>query len=206
MKRWQATGKGFEILLDDGTKVTANRLILALGPWFKATMESLGVSIRVQRNVQVWYSPSSSDYAHPGFPAFLVGRRDLPAPLYGFPDFGNGVKAAFHGFGDITNAKQIDRAINQLTDVGPVARAMDTWMPGAAATFREAKVCMYTLTPDENFVIDRHPEHANLILCGGFSGHGFKFAPVIGEIAAALALDGESRHDIGFLSLRRFAR
>ena len=79
-------------------------------------------------------------------------------------------------------------------------------MPGAAKTLREAKPCMYTLTPDENFVIDHHPEHANLILCGGFSGHGFKFAPVIGEIGAELALDGGSDRGIDFLSLRRFRR
>ena len=78
-------------------------------------------------------------------------------------------------------------------------------MPGATGTFREAKPCMYTLTPDGNFVIDRHPKHAGVILCGGFSGHGFKFAPVIGEIGADLALEGGSRHDIEFLSLRRFA-
>jgi glycine/D-amino acid oxidase-like deaminating enzyme len=82
---------------------------------------------------------------------------------------------------------------------------MDQWMPGAAANFRAAKACMYTLTPDHDFVIDRHPEHPNLVLCGGFSGHGFKFAPVVGEIAADLALNGGTRHDIGFLSLRRFA-
>ena len=79
-------------------------------------------------------------------------------------------------------------------------------MPGGAQTLREAKPCMYTLTPDENFVIDHHPDHKDLILCGGFSGHGFKFAPVVGEIAAELALDGESRHGIQFLSLRRFQR
>jgi glycine/D-amino acid oxidase-like deaminating enzyme len=77
-------------------------------------------------------------------------------------------------------------------------------MPGAAANFREAKPCMYSLTPDSHFVIDRHPAHANVVLCGGFSGHGFKFAPVIGEIAAELALEGVSRHQIDFLSLKRF--
>jgi N-methyl-L-tryptophan oxidase len=83
---------------------------------------------------------------------------------------------------------------------------MEEWMPGAAAKFREAKPCMYSLTPDSNFVIDRHPQHPNVILCGGFSGHGFKFAPVIGEIAADLALGGQSRHRIDFLSLKRFGR
>jgi glycine/D-amino acid oxidase-like deaminating enzyme len=82
---------------------------------------------------------------------------------------------------------------------------MDDWLPRAAAKLIDAKVCMYALTPDEHFVVDRHPEHDGLVLCGGFSGHGFKFAPVIGEIAADLALNGGTQHAIDFLSLRRFA-
>ena len=206
MESWHATGKGFELRLSDGTQVSASKLVLALGPWFQETLESLGVRIRVQRNIQAWFSPGSRAYDAPGFPAFLLNRRDLPAPLYGFPDFGDGIKAAFHGFGDLTDAKHVDREIDPARDVEPIARALEQWMPGAAKTLREAKPCMYTLTPDEHFVIDHHPEHANLILCGGFSGHGFKFAPVVGEIGAELALDGGSRHGIEFLSLRRFQR
>lgn len=204
MQSWHATGQGFGIRLSDGTPVSAKVLILALGPWFKETLESLGIPIRVQRNIQAWFSPATKAYDAPGFPAFLVDRRDLPAPLYGFPDFGDGVKAAFHGFGDLTDANQMKREVEPARDVEPIARALEQWMPGAASVLREAKPCMYSLTPDENFVIDRHPEHANLILCGGFSGHGFKFAPVVGEIGAELALDGGSRHGIGFLSLQRF--
>jgi sarcosine oxidase/N-methyl-L-tryptophan oxidase len=160
----------------------------------------------VQRNIQAWFSPGTHAYDAPGFPGFLVNRQDLPAPLYGFPDFGDGVKAAFHGSGDLTDANHVNREVDLVRDVEPIARALEQWMPGAAQTLREAKPCMYTLTPDEHFVIDHHPDHGNLVLCGGFSGHGFKFAPVIGEIGAELALDGGSRHVIEFLSLRRFRR
>jgi sarcosine oxidase len=206
MESWQANDRGFELSLSDGTRIAASKLVLSLGPWVQKTLEALGVPIRVQRNIQAWFAPGTHAYDAPGFPAFLVNRQGLPAPLYGFPDFGDGIKAAFHGFGDLTEPKDIDRAIDLVRDVQPIARAMEEWMPGAAGTLREAKPCMYTLTPDENFVIDHHPDHANLILCGGFSGHGFKFAPVIGEIAAELALDGGSRHGIEFLSLRRFLR
>jgi len=206
MESWQAAEQGFELELSDGTRISANKLVLALGPWFQQTLEALGVRIRVQRNVQVWFLPGTHAYDAPGFPAFLVNRRGLPAPLYGFPDFGDGVKAALHGFGDLTDAKHVNRQIDLARDVEPVARALEQWMPGGASAFREAKPCMYTLTPDEHFVIDHHPDHPGLILCGGFSGHGFKFAPVVGEIGAELALDGGSRHEIEFLSLRRFSR
>lgn len=206
MESWHATDKGFELRLSDGAQISARKLVLALGAWFQETLESLGVRIRVQRNIQAWFWPGTHAYDAPGFPGFLVTRQGLPAPLYGFPDFGDGIKAAFHGFGDLTNAKHVDREVDPARDVEPIARALERWMPAAAKTLREAKPCMYTLTPDENFVVDRHPDHANLILCGGFSGHGFKFAPVVGEIGAELALDGGSRLGIEFLSLRRFRR
>jgi sarcosine oxidase len=206
MESWQATDRGFELCLTDGARISANKLVLALGPWFQETLETLGVPVRVQRNIQAWFSPGTHAYDAPGFPAFLVNRRGLPAPLYGFPDFGDGIKAAFHGFGDLTDAEHLEREINLARDVEPVAQALEQWMPGGAKALREAKPCMYTLTPDENFVIDRHPDHPNLILCGGFSGHGFKFAPVVGEIGAELALGGGSRHGIEFLSLQRFRR
>ncbi|MEN3369267.1 MAG: sarcosine oxidase [Verrucomicrobiota bacterium] len=205
MERWEATSNGFDLHLADGRHVSASKLVLALGPWFREMLQSLGIPIRVQRNVQAWFSPATKVYDAPGFPAFLVDRPGLPAPLYGFPDFGDGVKAAFHGLGDLTEANQIDREVNFSRDIEPIVKAMEQWMPGATKTFRAAKPCMYTLTPDANFVVDRHPDHPNLILCGGFSGHGFKFAPVIGEIGADLALQGGSRHLIDFLSLRRFA-
>jgi sarcosine oxidase len=206
MRRWEAGEEGTTVVLDDGSRIAARTFVLSLGPWFKETLDTLGVPLRIQRNVQAWFSPSSNSYGADLFPAFLLDRAGLPAPLYGFPDFGDGIKAAFHGFGQLTTADKLDREVNLTRDVAPIAGAMEEWMPGAAAKFREAKPCMYSLTPDGNFVIDRHPRHPNVILCGGFSGHGFKFAPVIGEIAADLALDGGSRHQIDFLSLERFRR
>jgi sarcosine oxidase len=204
VRTWDVTDHDATIRLADGATVLAKKLILSLGPWFKEVLAELGVDLRVQRNVQVWFSPATNQYRAKRFPAFLLDRAGLPAPLYGFPDFGAGIKAAFHGFGDLTSADELQRDVDFERDVTPVTRALDDWMPGAAATFREAAPCMYSLTPDGHFVIDRHPAHANVVLCGGFSGHGFKFAPVIGEIAADLALDSGSRHQTDFLSLRRF--
>jgi sarcosine oxidase len=206
MSTWAAIPGGFAIQLADGTSVTSRVLVLSLGPWFKEVIERLGVSIRVQRNVQAWFRSSTDAYAAPHFPPFLLDRQGLPAPLYGFPDFGEGVKAAFHSFGEITDALHFDREVNTARDIEPIVQTMDQWMPGAAGTLCAAKPCPYTLTPDGNFVIDWHPDHPRLVLCGGFSGHGFKFAPVIGEIGADLALEKGSRHKIDFLSLRRFAQ
>lgn len=205
MTGWEATKDGFLTRLADGTTLASRALVLSLGPWFKETLEKLGVAIRVQRNVQAWFAPATDRYAAGRFPPFLLDRKGLPAPLYGFPDFGDGVKAAFHAHGALSDATHMAREVDAAQDIEPITRAMEQWMPGAAATLRAAKPCPYTLTPDGHFVVDRHPDHPGLILCGGFSGHGFKFAPVIGEIGADLALGQGSRHKIDFLSLRRFA-
>lgn len=204
VQKWEATPDGFEIFLGNGERVSAGALVLTIGPWLRETFAALGVPLRIQRNVQVWFTPESTVYQAPNFPAFLVDRAGLPAPLYGFPDFGDGVKAAFHGSQDFTTAEELDRAVDPVRDIEPLARVLEEWMPGATARRRDANVCIYSLTPDENFVVDRHPAHPRLILCGGFSGHGFKFASVIGEIGAELALEGGTRHEIDFLSLRRF--
>lgn len=206
MESWESGAAGFTIRLADGTTVITRALVLSLGAWFKDALEKLGVTVRVQRNVQIWFDPTMDIYAAPHFPPFLLDREGLPAPLYGFPDFGDGVKAAFHSHGDLTDAAHLNRGVDTARDIEPIMRAMDDWMPGAATALRSAKPCLYTLTPDGHFVVDRHPEHPRLILCGGFSGHGFKFAPVIGEIGADLALEQQTRHEIEFLSLQRFAR
>ena len=199
MKSWRATRNGFEILLNDDTTISARVLILALGPWFKAALESLGIPVRLQRNIQAWFSPRTDTYDAARFPAFLLERKGLAAPIYGFPDFGEGIKAAFHGHGDLTEVEHFDREIDPARDIDPLASCLEQWMPGAVGDLRDARPCLYSLTPDEHFVIDRHPGYENLILCGGFSGHGFKFAPVVGEIVSELALDGDRNTSSVFL-------
>ena len=204
MVAWEPVQDGVLLRLADGRRITARTVVLALGPWFQAALGSVGISLRLQRNVQVWFAPKIAGYAAPEFPAFLLDRAGLPAPLYGFPDFGDGLKAAFHGSGDFTDPQKLDREIEIARDVQPLVAAMEQWMPGAAGSVLSAKPCLYALTRDEHFVLGQHPDHPSVILCGGFSGHGFKFAPVIGEIAADLALDGGTRHQIEFLSPNRF--
>ena len=205
MMEWEETDGGFVVRCADQTTVETRRLVLSMGAWLKSALESLGLAIRVQRNVQAWFKPAHESLLAGAFPPYLVDRPGLPAPLYGFPDFGDGVKAAFHAHGELTDAAHFDREIDRARDVEPISQALETWMPGMTGEFLQAKACPYTLTLDGHFVVDRHPQNSDLILCGGFSGHGFKFAPVMGEICADLAFERKSRHDIEFLSIRRFS-
>src|SRR3972149_5843204 len=80
------------------------------------------------------------------------------------------------------------------------------YMPAASGPLLASTTCMYTMTPDGHFIIAFHPQHQNVVLACGFSGHGFKFAPVVGEILADLALLGRTEHDISLFALDRFAR
>lgn len=205
VRAWTSDGSRVTLALADGSKVEAAAIVLTTGPWIERELRELGIEIRVQRNVQLWFEPRTHAYDAGEFPAFLVDRAGLPAPLYGFPDMGDGVKAAFHGEGEYTTPAELQRSVDAGRDVKPVADALEAWMPGAAGRFLEAKACMYSLTADGNFVIDRHPRHPNVVLCGGFSGHGFKFASVVGEVAAQLVLNATPPYDLRFLSATRFA-
>ncbi len=197
------TDSTLNVQLADGAPVAASRLLVCAGPWW-TTFPDDAMPVRLQRNVQLWFRASSPAFFIGRCPAFMLDRAGLPHSLYGFPDYGAGVKAAFHGFGEtVDTPKDVDRAVHP-SDVEPVRDALTAWMPGSAAKCIEGRVCLYELTPDRDFVIGTHPNDSRVIVAGGFSGHGFKFASVLGEVLADLALDGGTRYDIDFLSPRRF--
>jgi sarcosine oxidase len=204
VERYASDRDAIAITLGDGSVVRTARLAICAGPWLARAFASLPFALRLQRNVQIWFRPANDAFSSDRFPAFFVERPEWPAPLYGFPDHGAGVKAALHAWGDDTTPDHLRRNID-ANDIARVRSVLDEWMPGAAQTSLEGKACMYALTPDRHFVIDRDPSDTRVVIAGGFSGHGFKFASVVGEIVADLAFDGGTRHPIGFLGLDRFA-
>ncbi len=198
--------KHLELRLGNGERVRVRKLALCGGSWLASRAEALGIEIAVTRKVQIWFAPDRrTDVSPARCPAFLLERAEVPGMLYGFPDVGDGVKASFHKGGAVTTLDAMDRTISDA-DVSPVRAALQTLIPGAGATVLGASVCAYDMTPDEHFAIGAHAANDDVIIVGGFSGHGFKFAPVVGEIVADLVADGGTRFDIDFLSPRRFAR
>ncbi len=195
---------GIVVSLGDGSHIRTARLVICAGPWLGEIARELALPLEVQRNVQLWFEPTTPAYDGERFPVFFLDRPGLPAPLYGFPDRGGGVKAALHAYGETTTAETLDREIHP-SDVTPVRAALDAFLPGAAGAYAAGKACTYTLTPDRHFIIDTHPADDRIVIAGGFSGHGFKFCSVVGEILADLASDGTTRRPIDFLRLRRFA-
>jgi sarcosine oxidase len=201
---WEAGDTGVRVTLDDGTHVDAERLALCAGPWFARVAPELRIPLFVERNVQFWFAPREREVVSPERLPIWCVQRDGARMLYGFPDFGDGVKAAHHGSGVEADPDALDRDVRD-DEIAAVGDQLAAFVPPAAGPFLRAAPCMYTNTPDEHFVIGRHPAHARVALAGGFSGHGYKFAPVVGEIVAALLADDDPAFSLELFSPSRFA-
>jgi glycine/D-amino acid oxidase-like deaminating enzyme len=137
-------------------------------------------------------------------PVFLF---ELPSGIfYGFPKLDeHGVKFAEHSGGrPVEDPLTVDRTIDADEECRLV-EVLSQLLPGVSSRVTQHAVCMYTMSPDEHFIVDRHPATANVVFAAGLSGHGFKFVPVLGQALADLALDGGTERPIDFLSLKRFA-
>ena len=178
-------------------------VVVCAGPWLEDL--DMGVPLQIERNVQHWFAPANNEFAFGRCPSFLFERDEWPHPLYGFPDYGFGVKAAFHGSGQYTRATDLDRRVHD-GDIEPVRNALQEALPGAAGSYVDGKACMYALTPDRHFVISPSTRDSRLIVAGGFSGHGFKFVPVVGEVVADMVVGAELDSRLEFLSATRFRR
>lgn len=184
-------------------RFTAARLVVTAGAWAGQLLADLGVRLEVRRKALMWHATSDGrTRADAGFPCYLF---ELPAGVfYGFPAIDErGLKAAEHSGGEVVaDPSLVDRSLRD-DDREPVEAFLAAHLPAAERPCREHAVCLYTMSPDEHFVVDRHPRHANVAFAAGLSGHGFKFAPVLGAALADLVIDGATQRSIGFLSLAR---
>lgn len=207
---WRARGDAVEVRTDRGL-YSAGRLIVSAGAWSAPLFADLKIALRVLRKAVFWFEPQTEVYrSDRGMPTFLF---DLPAAasapeavgcFYGFPQIdAGGVKVAEHSGGTVVDdPSQLDRQLDP-TDVARVNEFCRRHLPQLSNRLLRHSVCLYTMTPDGHFVVDRHPEHPQVALAAGLSGHGFKFVPVLGSILADLALDGRTSLPINFLSARR---
>jgi glycine/D-amino acid oxidase-like deaminating enzyme len=144
-------------------------------------------------------------YEHVASPGFIY---DLDEDFYyGFPRIdGRTIKIAGHRlFETMREPEEKDTAPMSKARIERLRDFVQNYLPCVVRpeVHRTAN-CIYTMTPDENFILDKHPKHPEIVIAAGFSGHGFKFAPVVGEIAADLAIEGQTRHAIDFMRLKRF--
>jgi len=203
---WASAGEGIEVVTNRG-RYTAGRLVLAAGPWLPRLLPDLELPLTIERQPLFWFEPTGSPelLAPDRLPVYIV-ELDAEYAFYGFPLLpGQGVKVARHHGGRPADPDTVDRQAS-AADEAEVRRFIDRYLPGAGGRRLDGRVCMYTNTPDFNFIIDVHPTDPRVLILSPCSGHGFKFASVIGVIAADLATEGGTRYPIEFLSLKRFAR
>jgi sarcosine oxidase len=201
---WDANDKGVRVTLADGAHVEAHRLAICAGPWFAHIAPDLGIPLRIERNVQFWFAPLDRDAVSPAHLPIYAVQRDGAAMFYGFPDFGDGAKVAHHRGGRDADPDALDRTVS-AGEIAIAHAALASFVPLAAGPFLRADPCMYSLTPDEHFVIGVHPRHPNVVVAGGFSGHGYKFTPVVGEIVGALLANADPGFSLDLFSPTRFA-
>jgi sarcosine oxidase len=202
---WDARESGVRVRTDRGI-VEADRIVLTAGAWSQDVARLPPGLVRGVRQALAWFQPSRPERFEPAaFPVFNLGLDG--EHFYGFPAFGiPGFKLGrydHHAPGGDPDG--IDREPT-LADEAPLREFAERYFPDAAGPTVALKTCLFEPSPDEHFLLDTHPETEHAIVGAGFSGHGFKFCSVVGEILAELAIDGETRHDIGFLRLDRFDR
>lgn len=206
VRSWRPARSGIEVMSDAGS-FSGGRLVLAPGAWAPDLLAGLPVPLTVERQVQVWFHRGDGTYLADGSPAFVWEDAAHPGGTicYGVPPVGAGagVKVGFHHGGTACTAGTMDREVRP-DEVAAVRDQVRRLLPGLSGRFLRAAACPYTNTPDEHFVIARHPAYERAAVACGFSGHGFKFAPVVGEILADLVIDGSTRHPIEAFDPGRF--
>jgi sarcosine oxidase len=188
----------------DAEVIEAGSVIVATGAWIGDFAPELKPHLKITRQVLGWFSPLEPSLFKPDCcPVFLLESEE--DACYGFPDFaGTGVKTASHREGLALPSAEDLVQDGSPADEAQIRRMLELAMPDANGPLRQMRACMYTRTPDDDFVIDLSPVDPRIVLASPCSGHGFKFASVIGEVLADLALGRASANDISRFQIRRF--
>ncbi|MQG63824.1 MAG: N-methyl-L-tryptophan oxidase [SAR202 cluster bacterium] len=200
---WGVRGDGVQVRTDRDT-YTAGRLVVTAGPWAANLVPELAAYAVPERQVMGWFQPKRPElYAAEAFPVFGVFTEE--GRYYGFPSHavpGFKIGRAHHLLQKV-DPDAIDREVHP-EDEDILRQVVNRYFPLAAGKLLDGKTCMYTNTPDEHFMIGTLDGQPQVSVAAGFSGHGFKFASVIGEIMADLAQNGATEHDINLFRLDRF--
>jgi len=203
---WSVEGDRVEVRTSKGA-YHAGHLVITAGPWANQSLHGL-FPLRVTRQVVAWIQPINgvAAFSPQNFPVFLCEDTQGGAPGYGFPAIdgpAGGVKASIHGSEIACTPETVDRSIHD-SDIQRIVLSLRVRIPALDGALVRAETCLYTMTPDEHFVIGTHPKFSCCTIACGFSGHGFKFAGVAGEILADFAIDGSTLYPIALFSPLRF--
>lgn len=204
---WDAHADGVTVRVGDAS-FTARQLVVTAGAWAGQMFPDLTPHLTVTREVMHWFQPDGDlvDFGPDRFPIYFwePPTGDI---FYGFPALDGdqgGVKIAIHHAGGTTTPDTADRDVSPM-DVARVRACLEGRIPALNGKWLEGAVCLYTNSPDEHFLLGTHPRYQNVHLAAGLSGHGFKFASVVGEILADLATQGAAQLPIDLFAPGRFS-
>jgi sarcosine oxidase len=198
-------GNRVEVTTDKNT-YTTRQLIISAGGWMTELLPELNLPLTVERQVLYWFKTNTSaekEHFSPDKLPIYIWEFAPGKMFYGFPDLGDGIKVAHHHAGEKTTPYTINREVSD-EEIESMKAVIGKYL-NITPDFNYSATCMYTNTPDENFIIDRHPQHANIIVASPCSGHGFKFASYTGKILSDMATGQPLEHDITMFSLARFS-
>ena len=201
---WKPRGEGVDVHTERGAYY-AGRLVVCGGAWTARLVPELGGFLTPERQALAWFQPLRPDLFTPSvFPVFNVAVSENER-YYGFPVFSvPGFKVGrFHHLSEVVDPDTMDREPN-AADEKVLRDFTDRCFPQASGPTTMLKTCIFTNTPDEHFILDVHPGLPQVSIAAGFSGHGFKFCSVVGEIMADLATQGDTGHDLGLFKAGRF--
>ena len=196
VRAWWPDGDGVVVTTSAGA-YRAGRLVVCAGGWTRALLPGLDLPLTIERQVNGWFLPKThaERFAPPGCPVY-VWEQTSGEMLYGFPDLGSGIKAGLHHGGARFAHPDDLLQVPTSKDETALRQPLRQLLPDADGPLLRAQTCFYTNTPDEDYLIDRHPVHPNVVFASACSGHGFKASPAIGEALADLALQGRTRLDL----------
>lgn len=208
---WKTSGTGIEVSTAHGI-YHAEKLVITGGPWSSQLLPGMDKHLKVTRQTVFWIDVKNPElFALNKFPCWLAEHEDtgeffygfpiLPEKIYGAP---SGLKFAQHNPGQTVNPDAVNRNISDI-EKESLRSIVEKFFPGQFSGIRHAHVCLYTYSPDEHFIIDALPDNPRVVYAAGFSGHGFKFSSVVGEVLTDLALKGKSEQPVDFLNLSRLS-
>ncbi|MFN8582966.1 MAG: N-methyl-L-tryptophan oxidase [Gemmatimonadaceae bacterium] len=199
---WEASSRGVRVQTT-AAEYEAEQLVISAGAWAGDLVPALAPHLTPERQALGWFDVQDHGLFAPSrFPIFILDCE--LGVYYGFPEHAvPGLKIGrYHHLGETVDPNRVDRETHRR-DEATLRECVKSYFPAANGTLLTSKVCMFTNTVDEHFIIDRHPAHERVLLVSPCSGHGFKFCSVIGEVVADLVAQGRTDHDI---SLFRFER
>ncbi|MBI5856682.1 MAG: N-methyl-L-tryptophan oxidase [Sphingobacteriales bacterium] len=209
---WRKDSKSITVITDRNT-YQCNKLIITAGAWAAKLIPQIHTRLKITRQVVLWVRPEKGEIFETSlFPCWLVADDKRPGALYGFPYlpkdmFGEpeGLKFAWHHPADETDPDKVNREVSEM-EIQQLINEVAEYIPAVKhSEIIATKTCLYANSPDENFIIDHLPGYdGDVTIACGFSGHGFKFVSVVGEILADLATEGRTELPIDFLRLKRF--